>query len=217
MKNQLLYPSIVALINAGLMVYGVYYGPPALVYVTKPATMIAIIFLAAFGSGTSGRSRYQNLIIMGLLFSIVGDIFLMLPGDMFIQGLIAFLIAHLVYIAGMIDGVGWATSKLRLTNFILLGVVLTAILWPDLGDMRIPVALYILAILIMGWRAWERWAILGGIGPKLAAAGAMLFIISDFILALNRFKEPFFAARAMNLSTYFAAQWLLAMSVHRQK
>ncbi len=141
----------------------------------------------------------------------------MLPSDMFIQGLVAFLIAHLVYIAALIDGVGWKSSKLRLTNFILLGVVLTAILWPDLGDMRIPVALYILAILTMGWRAWERWAILGGIGPKLAAAGAMLFIISDFILALNRFKEPFFIARGMNLSTYFAAQWFIAMSVYWQE
>ena len=217
MKNLLLYTSIVALINAILMIYGTYYGPPALVYVTKPATMIAIIFLAAFGSGKSDRSRYQNLIIIGLLFSIAGDIFLMLPSDMFIQGLVAFLIAHLVYIAALIDGVGWETSKLRLINFVLLGVVLGAILWPDLGDMRIPVFLYILAILAMGWRAWERWAVLGGIGPRLAVAGAVLFIISDFILALNRFKEPFFAARAMNLSTYFAAQWLIALSVHKQK
>ncbi len=217
MKNRLLYPSIAALFAAILTIHGEYNGPPILVYVAKPATMIALIILAAFGSGTSDRSRYQNLIIIGLLFSIVGDIFLMLPSDMFIQGLVAFLIAHLIYIAALIDGVGWETSKLRLTNFILLGIVLTAILWPDLGDMRIPVALYILAILVMSWRAWERSAVLGGIGPRLAAAGAILFIISDFILALNRFKEPFFAAGAMNQSTYFAAQWLIALSVHKQR
>ena len=51
----------------------------------------------------------------------------------------------------------------------------------------------------------------------LAFFGAVLFIISDSILALNRFREPFAVARVLNLSTYFAAQWLIAFSISKKE
>ncbi len=79
--------------------------------------------------------------------------------------------------------------------------------------MKIPVFVYVLVILVMGWRAWERWT-----GTRMKTAlfaffGAMLFIISDSVLALNKFREHFEIARALSLTTYFCAQWLIALSV----
>jgi uncharacterized membrane protein YhhN len=78
------------------------------------------------------------------------------------------------------------------------------------------VAVYIVVILAMGWQAWERRAALGTPGAMLALGGAILFIISDSILALNKFGYPFHVGRFLNLTTYFAAQWCMAMSIPRE-
>ena len=76
-----------------------------------------------------------------------------------------------------------------------------------------PVLAYIIVILFMGWRAWERWKQTGERLALLAFFGAILFIISDSVLAVNRFREHFETARALTLSTYFTAQWLIAFSI----
>ncbi|RME49244.1 MAG: lysoplasmalogenase, partial [Caldilineae bacterium] len=77
----------------------------------------------------------------------------------------------------------------------------------------LPVLVYVLVILVMAWQAWARWRNTGETAALLAFVGAVLFVISDTVLAFNRFQGEFAAARALNLSTYFAAQWLIALSV----
>jgi uncharacterized membrane protein YhhN len=65
----------------------------------------------------------------------------------------------------------------------------------------------------MTWTAAARAVALPSTATALAATGAALFLASDAILALNRFGTPFRAGRALNLATYFAGQWLIALSV----
>ena len=65
----------------------------------------------------------------------------------------------------------------------------------------------------MGWRAYEGWVQTGQGAALLAFFGALLFIVSDSVLAINRFRGDFEIARALSLSTYFAAQWLIALSI----
>ena len=65
----------------------------------------------------------------------------------------------------------------------------------------------------MGWMAIERFHHLPTLGTVLSMIGAVLFMISDAVLALNKFKKPFFSAEMIILSTYFTAQLLLALSV----
>jgi uncharacterized membrane protein YhhN len=207
-----------ALISAGLMIYGEYEGPAILVYVTKPLTMGFIIGIAVRGA-LLWRARYGLLIVVGLLLSLAGDILLMLPSDAFMEGLIAFLLAHLVYIAAFVGDTGWRGSVWRVVPLLVYGGLVAWILWPHLGDMRLPVAVYMVVILGMGWRAGERYVASRQPGALLALLGALLFIGSDTILALNRYGEPFPAARGLNLSTYFLAQGLIAWSVglpHRE-
>ncbi|MCB0156555.1 MAG: hypothetical protein KDD83_00360, partial [Caldilineaceae bacterium] len=72
---------------------------------------------------------------------------------------------------------------------------------------------YMAVILVMGWQALARWLTLGTLAAGLAAVGALLFVISDSVLALDRFRGRFVMARLLVLSTYFAAQWLIAWSV----
>ncbi len=97
--------------------------------------------------------------------------------------------------------------------FAFYGILMFIILSPYLGEMKLPVLVYLVVILAMGWRAWERWRATGDRSALLALLGAILFIISDSVLAINRFREHYEFARALNLSTYFAAQWLIALSI----
>jgi uncharacterized membrane protein YhhN len=84
---------------------------------------------------------------------------------------------------------------------------------PALGKLKIPVIIYTVIILIMTWLAWERWIQMVQTETLLVLIGAVLFAISDNILAANRFKGAFKPAQALNLITYFTAQLLIASSV----
>lgn len=80
--------------------------------------------------------------------------------------------------------------------------------------MKIPIILYILIILIMVWTAAERFHSYPTLRAVLPAIGAVLFMGSDAVLALNKFRKPFFSAELIILiTTYFTAQWFLAVSV----
>lgn len=211
MKKSLVILSALALISALLMIWGEYQGPPALVYITKPLTMACILSIAFQGAVATG-SRYGTLIVAGIVLSMVGDILLMLPSDKFVEGLVAFLLAHMLYVTAFVYEIGWRGSFRRAILFALYGILVGILLWTHLGELWLPVAIYIVVILLMGWRAWERSAATGSRGARWAFWGALLFILSDTILALNKFRQPFLLARALNLSTYFLAQWLIANS-----
>ena len=79
--------------------------------------------------------------------------------------------------------------------------------------MKLPVGVYMVVILVMAWQAWERWRQTDQSAALLAFLGAVLFLISDSALAVNRFRGRYKSAQALTLSTYFAAQWLIARSV----
>jgi uncharacterized membrane protein YhhN len=157
-------------------------------------------------------SSYKVAIVAGLLFSLAGDVFLMLPSDRFIAGLVSFLVAHLFYIAAFTSGTGFGLSW-RALPCALYGLLIFSILAPHLGKMKLPVAVYMVVILVMAWQAWERWGQTGQSTALLAFLGAVLFVVSDSALAVNRFRGQYASAQALILSTYFAAQWLIARSV----
>ena len=94
-----------------------------------------------------------------------------------------------------------------------MAALLLRLVWPGLGRLRLPVVLYSATIFLMVWQAWGwRWVI-DTPGSRLAAVGATLFMASDAVLALNRFRRPFRGAQAVIMLTYVAAQALIALSV----
>jgi len=95
----------------------------------------------------------------------------------------------------------------------VLGAGLLTILLPHTGTMTLPVIVYIIIITAMAWQAIERWGIAHTPNAGLAAVGAILFVVSDAILAYDRFVKPFQFARVLVLATYYLAQWGIAMSV----
>ena len=202
--------TLLAILSASIHIRAEYRGPRQHVYIFKPLTMVFILLIAILGQAT--LPFYKYMIVTGLVFSLAGDVFLMLPSDRFVAGLVAFLMAHLFYIAAFVSEIS-ALTWWPLVPVVIYGIVVYTILAPSLGKLKLPVLAYIVVITIMAWLAWERWSQTGQSGALLASVGAVLFVISDTILALNRFRGAFKPARALNLTTYFAAQWLIAGSV----
>ena len=140
-----------------------------------------------------------------------GDIFLMFSEKYFVPGLIAFLLAHLVYIAAFISVDGILYSWIFFI-FLIVGILIFRMLNKKLGKLQIPVAIYISAIAIMTWQSWELYISTGSYGFGLAALGTLFFLISDFALSVNKFLKPMNYAQIIILPTYFIAQWLIVIS-----
>ena len=182
------------------------------IYLFKPLATLLILALAL--SLTPARPEYQWAIAAGLLFSTAGDVFLMLPQDRFVAGLASFLVAHLCYVWAFSIGVPFGAAPLGWLPFILAGAAVLVAIWPGLKPaLRAPVAVYVIVIVAMAGQAAGRWHALGS-GIALAGAiGAGFFVVSDSVLALDRFRQRFRAARAVTLATYWTAQLLIALSV----
>jgi uncharacterized membrane protein YhhN len=200
------------LLTAMLAIRAEYRGPRYHIYIFKPLTTLLILFMASHIKQPVSPF-YQQAICMGLVFSLIGDICLMLPSDRFVAGLASFLVAHLFYIAAFSPGVEWIFSLVALAPFMIIGVLLLKLLWPYLDKMKWPVLAYMLVIMTMAGQALARWIQFDPPGAWLALFGAVLFIISDAVLAWSRFRRAYRAARAVNLGTYYMAQWLIALSV----
>ena len=181
------------------------------VYLFKPLTML-IVLAIAWWSGDAAAPAVRHLVLAGLVFSLAGDVFLMLPSDRFVPGLASFLVAHFLYIAAFAvaapSPAGWVALP-----FAAFGIGYYRFLLPDLGGVRIPVAVYVAAISAMAWLASARVLEDARLLPGLACAGALLFVVSDAALAWNRFHARIPRAQVLVLGTYFSAQWLIALSL----
>jgi uncharacterized membrane protein YhhN len=182
------------------------------IYFFKPLTMLLIISMAT-QAAMKRHTFYGLMIVMGLLFSLAGDILLMIPYHLFLFGLIAFLIAHIWYILAFLSGRKVEFQRWSLLFFLSYSIFIYFVLFPYVGKLKLPVLMYILVILFMGWQAFERWNEKREVADLLALCGALFFILSDTVLAINRFIESFAWGRVLNLSTYFWAQWLIARSI----
>lgn len=193
---------------ACIVAYEAGRDPAARVF--KPLTMVFVLAIALQPS-LSTPASYRAFVVAGLAFSLAGDVFLMLPTERFVAGLASFLIAHLLYIAAF-AGAG-AFDLALLVPFLGCAVLIYAVLYRHAGPLRLPVLAYVAAIAAMAWLATARWLAVGQLGSLLAFSGALLFVVSDAALALNRFVRPIRHSSALVLGTYFPAQLLIALSI----
>ena len=183
--------------------------------VFKPAALtIAIIFVAinAYQISARGIFLYKSwgLLLAALLASLAGDVFLMLEG-LCIPGLVSFLLAHLAYIALLRRGVRWFAHRGALLATVAIGAAMYAWLWRGglPADLRIPVAVYVLVIALMAAQALGRAAELQTQASRTVALGACIFMLSDSVLAVDRFVQPVPLALLWVLATYYAAQFCI--------
>lgn len=203
------YFLILILLLICLSIYSKQFGIRKLYIAVKPLTMLFIIALPLLEIREE-YSTYIFLIITGLIFSLLGDLYLLFPDKYFNNGLYSFLTAHILYTLAFNQNVDEYSFAIAAVVLIFI-IVVVKYLAPKLGAMKYPVILYILVISAMLYSGLNMDMQLGSI--TYISIGAILFAISDTILAFNKFYKIFSFAEPIILSTYFIAQLLFAMSI----
>jgi len=181
----------------------------------KPLTTL-IILIGASWLVQPGGQPYRGLVVLGLSFSLAGDVLLLPRFDRFAAALGAFLVAYLAYLAAFTLGNPVTAAQLPLlAPFVIAGAAAVRYLWSDLGALRAPVLAYVTVLCAMAWRAAAR-GLLPGVpraGFVFALAGACLLGLADGILAVRRFRQPSRTAHVVELGFYWAAQLMIALSI----
>ena len=183
----------------------------------KPLVMLlAIAFVVQRNRATKSPALFDLLLLAGLACSLLGDSFLMVPG-FFVPGLVSFLVAHLFYIAMFKQGVPWLPSWRALLATLGTGIAIYGFLFPSLSPMlRVAVAAYVVVIALMAAQAIGRAVWLRDKASVATAAGACCFMLSDSLLATNKFAVQFPMAQFLVLATYYVAQILIARNARSQ-
>ncbi|WP_286969750.1 lysoplasmalogenase [Flavobacterium sp. UBA4854] len=181
-----------------------------------------LIPIIGFGAYFYRKFPTQNILLAALVLSWLGDVILLFTdlGEIyFILGLVCFLTAHIVYC--VLFNKQKRIRKRQNKPLFIFGSVLIAfyligmvsVLMPHLGDLEIPVSIYASVISIMllfafnGFLVWEKP------GNQLVFLGAIFFIISDSILAVNKFYTPIPKSSFFIMLTYLLAQYLIVVGV----
>ncbi len=214
MKSKILISVFLAVLTTNI--FGAETGNEYMQYATKPLLMLLLALL--FISEMNGyKSRFTFLVLLALFFSWLGDVLLMFQerqSVFFLLGLTSFLIAHIVYVLFF--------HKIRIAETVMSRwwILLTVaayyagfIIWlsPYLGDMKLPVRIYGLVISFMLMMALHMLYIANNKAGRLFVAGAILFVVSDSILAVNKFYTPLWGASAWIMISYGVAQLLIVM------
>jgi len=203
--------SVLAFASAAAHIYADRKGLRHYAYVFKPLTMVLLLLIAIFAV-RENLSVYGLAIIAGIVFSLVGDVALMLPKKRIVIGMGAFLVGHVAYIISFSSGTTAISNTWLLLPFFFYALIMGCAVLPHAGKLKFPVGIYEIAIIVMAWRALERMLQTGNTGATLAFAGAVLFVISDSLWACNFIIKRCKKAQILILVTYYLAQWLIVLS-----
>jgi uncharacterized membrane protein YhhN len=189
-------------------------------YVAKPAVMVALFLWLFTSAGLHGALLWFGL---GILFSLAGDVFLMVSLDrFFLAGLVAFLLAHAAYVIGFnIPAPSVSAWEFMLAIVIaiggarIMGRIISALVSKGQTRLRMPVIIYGVVISIMLLSAMMKLSDLSwrSGAAALVGIGAFLFYISDIILAWNKFVSPIQHGRIYNIAAYHLGQIALIAGV----
>jgi uncharacterized membrane protein YhhN len=187
-------------------------------YFTKPLILITLIFFF-YKQSKHLNKRTRNITLLALVFSLIGDIllmFLVASPSYFTGGLVAFLLAHIMYILVFLRSRNKAANTFPIIAILLIYASGIFYLLKDgLGELLIPVLLYLIVILSMTVTAFLRKRSNRN-SYILIFAGAIFFVISDSILALNKFYQPLAFTNISIMLTYAFAQYLIVLGILKQ-
>ena len=183
-------------------------------WIAKPLAT-ALVFALAWRARPAVSARYRHFVLAGIACSLAGDVLLMLPGDLFVPGLVAFLLGHACFIAALLGDSRFAVPVWPLLACLAYGIANLVALWGAIAaPLRVPVVVYVAVLCSMAGQALAR-ALRGEAPARLAARGALLFMLSDSVLAWDRFRGPLPLASLWVLATYYLALWWIARSVQK--
>lgn len=180
-------------------------------FVTKPLLMILLGCYCWWQAGGLYHP-VRNFIFMAIIFSWWGDVFLLFA-DFFIPGLISFLLAHILYASFFL----WVKPKPRpgyrewLVALLVLAYAgsFLRFLYPHLGELQIAVTAYTAVITIMLLSAIFAFGLNKTAWSRFCIGGAALFVLSDSILATEKFHASFPGSALLVMLTYGLAQWMI--------
>lgn len=193
-------------------------------YLVKP--LITLSLMAFYVSQTGLKGKFAKKIFLGLFFGLAGDSFLMLVHknpSFFIVGLLSFLIGHLFYVSAFyLDFksnplMQKGASRIALLVFGAFCVTFYIYLRPFLGDLKIPVMVYAFVISLMAIMAVNRKGRVNTLSFNLIFYGALAFLVSDSLLAVNKFVGAFNFSGIAIMATYMLAQYLITMGAVQRK
>jgi len=197
-------------------------GHPLASFITK-AMIIPFLLIIVFVNLGPLKEGLQWAIVAGLIFSWTGDILLEFTGrnqNMFLLGLAAFMFAQLIYATVFFASPGknslFSNRKYLLIPPTVAGALLIFLLYNDLGAMRVPVIFYAIAIMAMVTGAINRIEKTNRKSFYLVLSGAILFLISDSAIAINKFSYNFELSSITVMSTYIMAQYLITVGYIKQ-
>lgn len=200
---------------------------PALVF----KAMIMPVLMVYYHSQVKEKYNiFHRLMMFGFFFSWLGDLLLQFSKEgkeffissegLFILGIAGFMLAHLAYTFAFNIPKGRNTLfSTRIYQLVLVLAYVGLLLWllyNKLGEYRLPVIIYAVVIHVMLVSALNRFGKVNGISYMLVTIGALLFVASDSMIAVNRFLEKFDFAHVLIMVTYISAQYLIAIGALRQ-
>ncbi len=198
---------------------------PTVRHFSKP---LLLIFLGLYYYASVERNHLSKLVMLALIFSWGGDVLLMYQPKhelYFVFGLASFLVAHLFYIFTYrqfrIEDTSNALLGVQRFRYsfpiILAGTGLITVLYNHLGGLKIPVVIYALVLVFMVLNALFRFGRTSMISFSMVFFGATLFMISDSLIAINKFLMPVANSGFWVMITYITAQYLIVEGLIRHK
>jgi uncharacterized membrane protein YhhN len=181
--------------------------------------LIPFLFLAVYSCGNFPSKKF---LLIALTFSWMGDVVLMFAFEAeiyFIIGLVAFLISHMAYIVLFSKQLRIRSSRNKaifwvgITAIIVYLILMLSLLLPTLGTLKIPVFVYAIILstmLLFAFKGYLKWSKPAG---AYIVLGALIFVISDSILAFNKFYEPLLFSSVLIMATYLLAQYLIVVGI----
>lgn len=193
-------------------------------YFIKPCIVLSLLVILCLDTKLKGR--FHKRVFTGLIFALAGDVLLMFAThneSYFLYGLVAFLLCHIYYTSAFyldfksapeLDKKG---ARIAIVLCAILAIGYYFFLRPHLGAMKLPVMIYVLVISMMMMMASFRNQRVNPESFKLILFGAMLFLLSDSILAYNKFVQPIDHAGNWIMATYMIAQYLITIGAMERK
>ncbi|MFK7904651.1 MAG: lysoplasmalogenase [Chitinophagales bacterium] len=194
-----------------------------LAYFTKPLLML-VLGVYFYQNTPKPLATLSKITLFALFFSWLGDVFLLFQAYQdiyFLLGLVSFLIAHICYIFAFTQTPKSAKSSIKVVlpaafGYFLLGASALFFLKEGLGSMFIPVIVYSLTIVLMNIMAVNRYGKVATSSFQWVLFGAIAFLISDSLIAVNKFYTPIAAPSFWIMSTYCLGQFLIVIGILKQ-
>ncbi|MGG9963799.1 lysoplasmalogenase [Ferruginibacter sp. SUN106] len=222
MKNKIpIQLAILFWVVVAADIIGIAANIAVLHFIAKPLLIPVLLFL--LGTTKAAVPR-KHLLLIGLFFSWLGDIFLLLESSyklFFIFGLVCFLTTHIFYIIYFLKIQPAAVSLLKKQPLLFLlvvgyGISLVYFLYPHLNELKIPVMVYAAVICTMLLCSLHIFLKVNTPANIFYVAGAALFVLSDSLLATDKFYQPFAYAGVCIMLTYCAAQFFIVTGFIKQ-